>query len=269
MNSRCSRASESAVVFHIPHASTGIPPDLSNTFLLSAADLHAEIIRMTDHYTDELVENILPDAARARFPVNRLVVDPERFAEDSAEPMSRIGMGAIYQRTSDGRPLRSVPTPAEREQLMRRFYAPHHQALARAVGRALAMHERCLLIDVHSFPSKPLPYEIEQDPRRPDICLGTDDYHTPPGLAAGAARVFEAQGFSVEFNRPFAGALVPMEYYRNDTRVSALMVEVNRRLYMDEDTAVRLGVFDVVRESLGAAIEASFQAWSRGGSPRD
>jgi N-formylglutamate amidohydrolase len=261
MSPRCSSASESAVVFHIPHASTGIPPDLVNTFLLSADDLQAEIFRLTDHYTDQLVENILPAAARVRFPVSRLVVDPERFAEDTAEPMSRMGMGAVYQRSSDGRQLRKVPSPAEREQLMRRFYAPHHQALTEAVDRALSMHDRCLLIDVHSFPSKPLPYEIDQDPQRPDICLGTDAYHTTPGLAAGAARAFEAQGLSVELNRPFAGALVPMKYYRCDSRVSALMVEVNRRLYLDEDTAEQLGVFDLVRESLGAAIEASFQAW--------
>ena len=147
---------------------------------------------------------------------------------------------------------------------MRRFYAPHHQALAQAVGRALARHDRCLLIDMHSFPSQPLPYEIDQDPCRPDICLGTDEYHTPPGLAAAAARAFEQQGLSVELNRPFAGALVPMAYYRRDPRVSALMIEVNRRLYLDEDTAERLAAFDVVRARLEEAIGASFRAWSGG-----
>ena len=150
---------------------------------------------------------------------------------------------------------------------MQRFYAPHHLALERAVGRAVAMHDRCLLIDVHSFPSRPLPCEIDQDPQRPDICVGTDDYHTPPHLAAAAAAAFEDQGFSVEFNRPFAGALVPMAYYRSDPRVVALMVEVNRRLYINEDTAERLAVFDVARGRLGEGIVASFRAWSRSESP--
>lgn len=261
MSSLCSRAPESAVVFHIPHASTEIPPDLADSFLLTAADLRAEVVRLTDHYTDRLVESVLPAAVRARFPVSRLVVDPERFAQDTAEPMSLIGMGAVYQRTSDGRRLRRATSPVEREQLMQRFYVPHHQALAEAVDRALAMHDRCLLIDVHSFPSKPLPYEIDQDPHRPDICLGTDEYHTTKALAAGARGAFQALGFSVELNRPFAGALVPMGHYRRDHRVSALMIEVNRQLYLDEDTAERLGAFDEVRRSLGAAIEATFQSW--------
>ena len=254
-------SSETAVVFHVPHASTDVPSHLKNTFLLSDADLQAEIIRMTDHYSDQLVGNILPAAARVRFPVSRLVVDPERFADDSEEPMSRHGMGAIYQLTADGRQLRKRPSPGEREELKRRFYAPHHEALTQAVGRALAIHDRCLLIDMHSFPSRPLPCDADQNPQRPDICLGTDEYHTPPNLAEAAALTFEKQGFSVEFNRPFAGALVPMDYYRSDPRVAALMVEVNRRLYLDEETAERLAVFDVMREQLGEAIDSIFRCY--------
>jgi N-formylglutamate deformylase len=47
-------------------------------------------------------------------------------------------------------------------------------------------------------------------------------------------RVFEEVGWSVAVDRPFAGALVPMRFYRKDLRVRAIMVEVRRDLYMDE-----------------------------------
>ena len=41
-------------------------------------------------------------------------------------------------------------------------------------------------------------------------------------------------GYSVAVDAPFAGALVPLSYYRKDDRVLSVMIEVNRRLYMDE-----------------------------------
>jgi N-formylglutamate amidohydrolase len=205
---------------------------------------------MTDWFTDELLRDTLPAARRVRFPVSRLVLDPERFVDDAKEPMSRIGMGVIYERTSDGRRLRGTLETAQRESVLKKYYEPHHAALTAAVDRALARHARCLLFDMHSFPSRPLPYELDQDPDRPDICLGADEFHTPAPLLEAARRAFEAEGLSVAVNRPFAGALVPMTVYRKDPRVSALMIEVNRRLYMDEETGERRSSFYEMQEVL-------------------
>ncbi len=48
---------------------------------------------------------------------SRLVVDPERFVNDKEEEMSKVGMGVIYVKTSDGRDLRNNPDQTERERL--------------------------------------------------------------------------------------------------------------------------------------------------------
>jgi N-formylglutamate deformylase len=122
----------------------------------------------------------------------------------------------------------------ERERLLDRWYRPRHQRLAAAVDRVLERRGRCLLIDAHSFPSSPLPYELDQELRRPDICIGTDPFHTPPALVAFAASVVGDLGWTAGVDRPFSGALVPMPYYGADRRVSAIMIEVNRRRYLDE-----------------------------------
>src|SRR5262245_55028788 len=73
---------------------------------------------MTDHLTDELFHSALSTAPRIRFPIGRLVVDPERFPDDANEPMSRVDMGVIYERTSLGLLLRHPPTPSERQNLL-------------------------------------------------------------------------------------------------------------------------------------------------------
>jgi N-formylglutamate amidohydrolase len=124
--------------------------------------------------------------------------------------------------------------PPEREDLLERFYRPHHRALTAAVDGALQRHGKCLVIDGHSFPALPLPYEYDQDPNRPDICIGTDAFHTPDWLRELARDEFRALGYTVQIDHPFAGALVPLRHYQSDRRVQAVMVEINRGLYMTE-----------------------------------
>ena len=67
-----------------------------------------------------------PAAPAAIFPISRLVVDPERFHDDSKEPMSRVGVGVIYIRGTLQQKLREAPRPSVRQQLLDQFYHPHH-----------------------------------------------------------------------------------------------------------------------------------------------
>jgi N-formylglutamate amidohydrolase len=148
-----------AVVVHIPHASLVVPSDVAAGLLLTPEELQHELLVMTDRYTDELFAVPPSLATTVAFPVSRLAVDPERFTDDEREPMTRQGMGVIYERTAAGRPLRRNPSADQRHRLLARFYEPHHAALSTAVESVLAEHGTCLLIDGHSFPTRPLPYE--------------------------------------------------------------------------------------------------------------
>ena len=225
------------MVLHIPHDSAHIPADLRDTLGLTDDELQAELIAMTDSFTLELFD-FSPDVQRVAFPVSRLVVDPERFVDDAHEPMAARGMGVIYTATSRGTPLRAAPSLHERNELLDRYYYPHHAALSQAVSRALEKFGSCVIVDCHSFPSSPRAYDLDQSVPRPDICLGTDRFHTPDWLTEFFASAFTAEGYSVEINTPFAGSLVPSEHFGVDARVSSIMVEINRRVYMDETSGL-------------------------------
>ncbi|MCY3820199.1 MAG: N-formylglutamate amidohydrolase [Gammaproteobacteria bacterium] len=226
------------LVLHVPHASIKIPEHVMDQFVITRKELESEIRVLTDHATDRIFRNAFPFATSVVFPVSRLVVDPERFINDSQEPMAETGMGVIYTHGTHRQRIRRDLTHMERRCLLRKYYCPHHEGLTRTVQRHLEKHGKCLVLDCHSFPAQALPYEQYPDARRPDFCLGTDDFHSPEGLVLNVETRLTRQGFEVARNEPFRGCLVPSRYCRSDRRVLALMIEINRSLYMDDDLSL-------------------------------
>lgn len=193
---------------------------------------------MTDWHTDRLFDWVTGRGATAIvFEPSRLVLDPERFLDPTAEPMERVGQGVVCTHTHDGRPLRHADERL-RAHWIETLYRPHHSLLAQLVTDRLDRFDRCLVLDCHSFGTQPLPSEADQAPDRPDVCVGTDDWHTPPMLADALEAALRAEGFRVRRDSPFAGALVPLDRYRTDPRVTAVMLEVRRGVYCDETTSV-------------------------------
>lgn len=168
--------------------------------------------------------------------------------------------GSAPTRTSDGRPLRASLESDERQRILDAYYFPHHGKLEQLVRSALAEYGRCLIIDAHSFPSSPLPCDLDQSPDRPDICIGTDTFYTPDWLEGTALDAFSDLGWRIELNRPYAGTIVPGTFYQTDARVYSIMVEVNRSLYMNEDTGGRSAGFDKVRLKVQSVLETLIES---------
>jgi N-formylglutamate deformylase len=244
------------MIFHIPHSSKIIPQEQRSILDLDDQKLNRELIAVTDAYSDELFgAHATATDKKIIFPISRLIVDPERFLDDADEVMTKFGMGVIYTNTSNGKILRKKPSGAERKSLIREYYLPHHDLVANAVRKELEKNGRALIIDCHSFPSSPLPYELDKNPNRPDICIGTDVFHTPLPLCQAAAEESLKQGFKYSVNQPFSGALVPSEFYRNNKNVYSIMIELNRKLYMNEETGEKSLNFKTCQIKLGYIID--------------
>ncbi len=242
------------LVLHIPHDSTVIPEKYVNDFLLSENELSQEIISMTDMHTNDLYEH--DDVEKIIFPISRLVCDPERFDDDSQEIMAERGMGVLYEITSQLKPLRSKLDKSKRHEILNSYYYPHHQKLTNAVENKLQDEGKCLIIDCHSFPSRALPYELsDKDDLRAEICIGTDSFHTPENIKKQLFEFFKNKGYSVSIDDPFAGALVPMKYYRVDKNVKSVMYEIRRDLYMNETTGEKNHNFSNIQKDITESMK--------------
>jgi len=145
---------------------------------------------------------------------------------------------------------------------MDRWYWPHHVALERAVNDVVTRSGHCLIVDCHSFPSVALPYELDQTGPRADFCIGTGAFHTPAPVRDALVAAVREAGHSVTVNTPFAGALVPLAFYRKDRRIRSVMIEVNRRAYMDEHSGLKIPAFEQLRVLVGQLIvTAAEMAW--------
>ena len=228
----------STVVIHVPHAGTFIPDAVRSEILLDDVGLRSELQLMTDHCTDVIARLVASTCDVSVFEnrLSRLVVDPERFP-DEREEMLAVGMGAVYTQTSSRQPLRHAD--AERDtRLLAEYFVPYAAAVEALVERTLHRHGRCTIIDLHSYPSAPLPYERRPDAHRPGACLGTDCFHTSDLLRTTALAALDGVEGGVALDSPFSGTYVPARHFRRESQVQSVMVELRRDLYLDDWGAV-------------------------------
>lgn len=216
----------SKILVHVPHSSTYIPDYIREGIVLSDAELTTELQIMTDLHTDTLFTGV--DTLKCNF--SRLVCDVERFENDLDESMSKLGMGAVYTKTSTGVKLRDCTTD-QRNHIIETYYIPHHKLFEGSVEKKLTDYGECVIIDCHSFNEEASYLKATNSA---DICIGTDDYHTPHDLEKEVADIFISHGYTVSINEPFAGSIVPLKHYTRDKRVKTIMLEINRKLYMNE-----------------------------------
>ena len=188
---------------------------------------------MTDLFVDCIFQNI---GSMIRFPMSRLLCDVERFRNPALEEMTKSGMWICYEKTSCGKMLKKLNEKHIQEMLF--YYDLHHQMLERKVAECLDRYGETLIIDAHSFPSKEQPYELHKGTLRPDICIGTDDFHTPEEMVDSLRNHFESYNLSVGINTPFCGTIVPLKYDHKNMHVRSVMIEINKSLYVNEETGL-------------------------------
>lgn len=242
----------SPVLVLAPHGGRVVPVEHRGAVLLSREALDHEHDLMVDHHTD-LLARLIGDQSGATSVINllsRFIVDVERFPDDREE-MNKVGMGVLYTHGSHQQLVRD-DSQIDRTSLME-FFDEYSHAFTELVNEIIEHHGSCLILDLHSFPSSPLPYELHQEESRPELCLRLEAPHAPVAFLNRLRQ--ELSSWEMTDNEPFHGAYVPLKFFGANPRVQSVMLEIRRDIYLDEAAGDLLpGRLETLAESISRAL---------------
>jgi N-formylglutamate deformylase len=260
------------VVLDSPHSGTDYPEDFGYAcdlaILRKAEDTHVE--KLYSFAPDQGCAWIQAHFPRSYLDANRNTTDvdfdmladhwPHADASNDPAVLSklRLGKGLIWRVTDDGVPLydRSL-TVDEVERRIANCWQPYHAAVGQAIDAAHARHGYSIHINCHSMPAVSSSHATDFPGLvHADFVLGNRDHTT-----ASAALVLQIKdllvhyGYSVEINYPYKGVELVRRYGNPAQHRHSVQVEINRKLYMHEDTLAMHEGFDTLQNHLEAMLQ--------------
>jgi N-formylglutamate amidohydrolase len=251
----------SPFIVNSPHSGRHYPA----AFLAQSRLTTDAIRRSEDCFVDELFSgavNLGAPLLSANFPrayldVNRepFELDPKMFIETLPAHVNsqsiRVGggLGTIPRIVGDGMEIYRHRLPlSEALGRVETIYRPYHKQLRDLILRTRTGFGVAYLLDCHSMPGS---VRLGERGLKPDFIVG-DRFGSSAGrdFTHAAFSILQSLGFTVSLNKPYAGGFITEHYGRPLQGIHALQIEVNRSLYMDEQTCRKSDDFKVLKSVL-------------------
>lgn len=246
----------------IPHAGEFIPEEVNWLRHLPEPVCMRDVDRFVDKLykpvIDELLlASIVADCHRYVVDLNRL---PSEFDADSVQgaphPSGTHPKGLHWSITTWGERLITDPMSMDLHlDLVRKHYDPFHDKI-KSMANALKT-EHVYHLDLHSMPSQGTGMHNDPGEKRADIVVS--DFHGKSSrkeFVDAVVNAYEGAGFTVAYNWPYFGGGITQTYGRPQNGHHTVQVELNRALYMDEDTKQPLAEkFSQTQERLKQALK--------------
>lgn len=251
-----------------PHAGESVPPE--------ASWLHGKdpllLLRDVDRFVDKLYQ---PSCESLQIPMistswSRYVVDLNRAETDvdagsvvgASSPEGTHARGLHWQVTTWGEELMAGPISGHLHRLiLEKYYLPFHEQVSqkfaelKGLGASKVYH-----LDLHSMPSRGT--QLHSDPGRQRAEVVVSDYlgkSADPEFLKEVMESYQEAGFEVALNEPYIGGGITQRYGRPEKGQHTLQIELNRSLYMNEDTKEPLDSFEQVQQMLKKALARVLQ----------
>jgi N-formylglutamate amidohydrolase len=255
-------AAPAPLVYDSPHSGLVIPADfrpaVAPALVLKASDTHVDAL--FDAAPGVGAPYLTAQFPRSFLDANRSVLDVDPDMLDGAWPHPRRdsatakrGMGLSWRYAWEDIPMHAGPIPvAEMEARIERYWRPYHATLKALLDATHAAYGVVYHVDCHSMPA--VGHRLSPDPAgtvRPDVVVGDyDGQACEPGFSALVAETLAGFGLAVVMNKPFRGAELVSAYSDPAAGRHALQIEVNRKLYMDEETREKTAGFADLKDKL-------------------
>ena len=215
------------IVIAIPHAGTAIPEDIRRIIPHDDVLLYRE----SDLYTDRIYS--IGGVRIVCAEHSQIIADVNRAPDEAYLEGANRAQGVIKLSLSEGENTFSAdPSLQIMDQWIKRFHRPFHEQLT----KELRSKETQFLIDCHSMWSSAARFHPDPGEKRAEIVLGNREYSSCSAETTQFFRhFFEGHGFSVAINDPFPGRYI-LGTYANRFRTPGIQIEINKKLYMNEET---------------------------------
>ena len=261
----------SALVLDSPHSGVVYPADFQYTcetaILRRAEDTHVEKLydfapELGAHWIEAKFPRSYLDANRNTTELDVSLLDGPWLGPVATDPVVlskvRLGKGLIWRTTDDGLPIytRSLSV----EEVMHRIehcWKPYHAAVAEAIEAAHAAHGYSLHVNCHSMPAIASSHATNfPGEKHADFVVGDRDGSTAsPALSQRICAHLTALGYSVAYNHPYKGVELVRRYSDPAAHRHSIQLEINRNLYMNEETLELTTGFETLKADLRSLVE--------------
>jgi N-formylglutamate deformylase len=179
------------------------------------------------------VTEVDPDMIEGTWP------EPVEMQDPAVLSKRRLGKGLIWRVTDDGEPLYAGKlSAAEVQRRIEQCWKPYHAAVKAAIDAAHARHGYSVHINCHSMPAVAGSHATDfPGEKHPDFVLGNRDHSTSSeALLLFIAQHLKQLGYSVALNHPYKGVELVRRHSAPEQGRHSVQVEINRGLYMNEQT---------------------------------
>lgn len=259
------------VLVEVPHSGLLVPPEVEPEIEATPRS----VLRDSDIYVDRLYARAPEHGATLLVArVSRYVVDLNRGPDevDSAavprHPKARHipARGVVWRARTDGTPLLRAPLTTEQfNQRIERYYQPYHRTLREVAARLRREHGHVVILAAHSMPSTGRRTFAGRRMQRADIVPGTRGRSTADGRIIDLIDAhFRDAGLSVKHDDPYRGGWTTASYGAPRRGQHAVQIELNRALYVDEDTSeIKRDDFETLQRMLDELVGKLGQLMTR------
>jgi N-formylglutamate deformylase len=253
------------VILSIPHAGTVFPDEFLNYTSRTIEELRSN----EDLFVSDLIEPLMSEGiqvlsmniARAFIDINRdkIELDDTMFynapkSSDVNSRRCRVGLGVlhrvVYQNKNIYDGLLNYEEAMDR---IKNVYEPYHKRLKQLVDKCVRKFGFCLLVDCHSMPS--MICNIMNENKALDFCVcNLFGESCPDEISGKIYDELQKNDYRVEYNRPYAGAFITFNYCQPRKKIYTLQLEINRAIYMDEQSRQKNKQFQSVASHVSDSL---------------
>lgn len=266
--SRTGHDREVPLVFDSPHSGTVYPADFDavvpRLVLRRAEDTHVDALYAAapDHGAMLIAANFprsYIDANRSLLDIDAALLDGPWPGPVNASRKTDKGIGLVWRLLDTGEAIYSRKLAvAEVQRRIAGCYAPYHKAVREALNAAHKHYGAVWHVNCHSMPATSSVIS-EEGPgvARADFVLGDRDGTTcAPEFTRFVAATLKGYGYDVRVNDPYKGVELVRAYSDPAAQRHSLQIEVNRKLYMDENSRERNAGFAKLETDITRLIAA-------------